>query len=448
MDPAGILQGHPGYSNEVVMPGDWIVCIETRPVNIVERMEWWAGSDMEMLDFLNGPEGSDVALVLRRKVDESEYQVVLKRHVPATAQEMNSASASFRSVQVPTHKTLFDAPPIPRSRLTAIGGVGVALRRLDGQNDTGPVLVHFVHEFAPVSGKIIPNDRLVSVNTERVDHLPMKTIHALVDGQDGTRLTLQFEHVVTTRKIANFVAFWKNEDRVPSDIISSESFELKRSNQLPLSKAVDDDDWSYRRANPTPADLTTQEGPSPADRNVGMFGFPSMGLVSQESPTEPVVGMLVVTVSKAKNLPTVGAIGPAGVFTRVTCADFCQDSDVVNEDTFSAVKRTSTVNPEWNMTFEIPIRKHQLGEILVVEVMHKQAFIADVPYGQLKLPKAAQFVGKKGLQIGWYSLVDSAGAPVQKGHGGSRPLVHLQVSWQEFATSQPTQGAGTSFYRD
>ena len=170
MDPAGISQGHPGYSNEVVMPGDRIERIDTRSVNIVERMEWFAGSDKELLDLLNGPEGSDVTLVLRRKIDESEYQVVLKRHVPATAQEMNSASTSLRSVDAPSRKTLFDAPPIPRSRLTAIGGVGVAIRRLDNQNNKGPVLVYLVDEFTAVYGKISPNDRLVSVNTERIDH--------------------------------------------------------------------------------------------------------------------------------------------------------------------------------------------------------------------------------------------------------------------------------------
>jgi C-terminal processing protease CtpA/Prc len=83
LDANGIRQGDPNYSNQVVMPGDRLVRIESRPVNVLERLEWWAGSDKEMLEFLNGPEGTEVRVQLERNHDGKTYEVVLKRHVPA-----------------------------------------------------------------------------------------------------------------------------------------------------------------------------------------------------------------------------------------------------------------------------------------------------------------------------------------------------------------------------
>ena len=121
------------------MPGDRLVRIESRPVNVMERMQWWAGSDKEMLEVLNGPQGSNVALVLARSRDDTEYQVVLKRHVPAADQETNT-SATMRAVHLPNSQNLYDGPPVSKTRLTVMGGVGVAVRRGDEQDDYGPVL--------------------------------------------------------------------------------------------------------------------------------------------------------------------------------------------------------------------------------------------------------------------------------------------------------------------
>jgi len=209
-----------------------------------------------------------------------------------------------------TSKTLFDGPPIPKSRMTAIGGAGVAVWRHESQQDKGPVLVHLVsEECTEVYNNVRTGDRLVSVNTESIDHLPMRVIWALIDGQDGTRLTLQFETVNSDRKIPDRVAFWKDSDRHES-FVTKASFELKRSNQLPLSKANDEDDWMYKKANPTNAEMQPREGPKAIDGPDSNNPLATWGLFSKGAPhenKEPIIGILHVMVSRAKKLAGCGA---------------------------------------------------------------------------------------------------------------------------------------------
>ena len=419
-DPKGTCAGQPGYLNQVVTPGDRLVRIGTRPVNVLERMQWWAGSDQEMLNFLNGPEGTDVALVLARNRDDTEYQVVLKRHVPAASTEKN-INAPLRAAQLPNSQSLYNGPPISRTRLTLMGGVGVAVSRADEQEDYGPVLVHRVHGFTPMHGKICVGDRLCSINSEKIDHLPMKTIHALIDGKDGTRVSLQFEHVELKRSqhgpeghhVPNMVAFWASKGhRGPKDIVTTESFDLIRSNGLPLSKAADEDDWSYNQADPT-----WQAGQAQEERGVGV---------------------LQVGIRAAKNLPKAGHVplSAAGVFVRVTCADNSFSGDVVYEN---------AVDPQFDHSFEIPVRANQQESDLILEVVHKEAFFADIPFGSLKLPKAAAFVSKNGTQDGWYGLANQYGDPIIEGFNGQRPLLHLNVCWLPVNRRATNTGDGSEF---
>jgi hypothetical protein len=231
-------------------------------------------------------------------------------------------------------------------------------------------------------GKICVGDRLCSINSESIDHLPMKTIHALIDGKDGTRVSLQFEHVEMKRSqhgpeghhVPNMVAFWASKgQRGPKDIVTTESFNLIRSNGLPLSKAADEDDWSYNQADPT-----------------------------WQAQEERGVGVLQVGIRAAKNLPKAGHVplSAAGVFVRVTCADNSFSGDVVFEN---------AVDPQFDHSFEIPVRANQQESDLILEVVHKEAFFPDIPYGSLKLPKAAAFVSKNGTQDGWYGLANQHG---------------------------------------
>ena len=446
-DANGTCQGQLGYSNHVVMPGDRLVRIESRPVNVMERMQWWAGSDKEMLEVLNGPQGSNVALVLARSRDDTEYQVVLKRHVPAADQETNT-SATMRAVHLPNSQNLYDGPPVSKTRLTVMGGVGVAVRRGDEQDDYGPVLVQRVHEFGPMHGKIRAGDRLLSINTENIDHLPMKTIHALIDGQDSTRVSLQFEHVETTRRIPNMVAFWTSiAQRQPGDIVIKVPFDLTRSHDFPLSKATDEDDWSYNRADPAVRQVETHEMPSAFPREGGpldiLSGFPGLGnVMGPAAREEPVVGVLQIGVKAAKNLPMGGSMGTAGVFVHVMCAEKSFSTDVVYQDKST---RASAVNPQFDSTFEIPVRKNQQESNLILQVVHKEAFIADIPFGSLMLPKAAAFVSKKRAQEGWYGLADDQGHSIAKGFNGQRPLLHLNVSWLPVNQEASNQEEGSEF---
>ena len=94
------------------------------------------------------------------------------------------------------------------------------------------------------------------------------------------------------------------------------------------------------------------------------------------------------------------SLSAAGVFVRVTCADNSFSGDVVFEN---------AVDPQFDHSFEIPVRANQQESDLILEVVHKEAFFPDIPYGSLKLPKAAAFVSKNGTQDGWYGLANQHG---------------------------------------
>jgi len=336
---------------------------------------------------------------------------------------------------MPRKSVLFEPTSRPRAQL-APGGVGVAVRRQEGQEDKGPVLVHLISEISPLFGSVNRGDRLVSVNTESIDHLPMKTVHALIDGQDGSGLTLQFfcqKAGDSTSTFQDRAEFWKGKGKCDSHVVT-ESFELQRSFQLPLSKATDEHDWLYKKANLTWAEMQSGQGGGPdtdTDSNnplamLSARGLSAIGWATPRPSQEPIVGVLQVVVSEAKNLPVVGQIGAASVFVRLHCADKEFSTDMVHQD---LANQSSVKNPVWGGTFEIPIRKNQQDENLVVKVVHKMAFL-DMHFGQIKLPKAAAFVSKKGSQDGWFGLTDQAGQPIGcDGVQGTRPLVHLHVRW-------------------
>jgi len=364
----------------------------------------------------------------------------------------------------------FEPTSRPRARL-ALGGVGVAVRRQEGLEDKGPVLVHLISEISPLFGSVNRGDRLVSVNTESIDHLPMKTVHALIDGQDGSGLTLQFfcqKAGDSTSTFQDRAEFWKGKGKCDSHVVT-ESFELHRSSQLPLSKATDEDDWLYKKANLTWAEMQYAQnqpgqggGPDiDTDSNnplamLSARGLSAIGWATPRPSQEPIVGMLQIVVSEAKNLPVVGQIGAASVFVHLHCADKEFSTDMVHQD---LANQSSVTNPVWGGIFEIPIRKNQQDESLVVEVVHKMAFL-DMHFGQIKLPKAAAFVSKKGSQDGWFGLTDRAGQPIGcEGVQGTRPLVHLHVRWHaveearnrsvistlQFFTQAQTQNAEAQF---
>ncbi len=468
MDPSGFCQGQPGYSNPPVMPGyrscccqhhiehhinqtnlnpqkyagrDTVVRIESRPINLKERMEWFADSDNEMLQTLNGPWGTDVTVNLVRAdaADGKEYEVVLKRHVAATAMDFPKAQESqttLRTKRNSSSKTLLERPPARTTNTRSVGGVGIAIRRLDSQKDRGPVLVHRVNEHSQLSGKLGPGDRLISVNTEEIDNLPMRTIHALVDGQDGTKLTLQFESIVPGRgrrreiqTLPQALAFWDGIDRQPDDDTVQQSLEVVRSSKLPLSRATEDDDWVYKRAKPRDHELGVEEMPEPG----GLFGFLGVPSILFQQQEEAPFGVLRIVVSEAKNLPVVGQFGAAGVFVRVSCADQTFSTNVVHQNTSA---HSSVVRPVFGDVFELPIRKSQQEDTLIIEVIHKEAFIADIPFGQVKLPKAASFLSKKGAQDGWYSIHDVMGDPVRLDDSGNRPLVHIHADFHAVVEAQ------------
>ena len=196
-------------------------------------------------------QGSDVSLAMMRHRDGTEYHVHLKRHVQAS--------------KMGTWMSLPTVPTLPRSRPKGIGGVGVAVRRLDTRNDQGPVVVHCVNEFSQMCGKVAAGDRLVSVNSEGIDHLPMRLIHALIDGLHGTRVCLEFEHVEDTlaadetMTLPSKLAMWEQQQQgspaAATARITKVSLDVLRQQKLPLSKAVDADDWVYKKARQTPEEL-------------------------------------------------------------------------------------------------------------------------------------------------------------------------------------------------
>ena len=420
-----------------------MVRIESRPINLKERMEWFADSDKEMLDILNGPSGTDVTVNLVRSDAEGgeEYTVVLKRHVAGTAMDfvpVQDSQTPVRTNMSTSSKTLLQRPPSRTSNTKSVGGVGLAIRRLASQKDRGPVLVHRVDEHSQLSGKVRPGDRLMSVNTEEIDDLPMRTIHALVDGQDGTKLTLQFESIVPGKEkerkreiqtMPQALAFWDGIDRQPDDTTVQKSLEVVRSSKLPLSRATENDDWVYKRAKPREHELGMEEMPSTG----GMFDFLGVPSVLFQQQEEALFGVLRIVVSEAKNLPIVGQLGTAGVFVRVSCADQTFSTSVVHQN---ASSHSSVVRPVFGDIFELPIRKSQQDDPLIIEVIHKEAFIADIPYGLVKLPKAASFLSKKGAQDGWYSIHDVMGNPVRTDDSGNRPLVHIHADFHAVVEAQ------------
>ena len=56
VDCEGRREGEDGYSNQAVLPGDTLIRIDSRPINVLERMHMWADSDKAMLGALFGPE--------------------------------------------------------------------------------------------------------------------------------------------------------------------------------------------------------------------------------------------------------------------------------------------------------------------------------------------------------------------------------------------------------
>lgn len=450
LDANGIRQGDPNYSNQVVMPGDRLVRIESRPVNVLERLEWWAGSDKEMLEFLNGPEGTEVRVQLERNHDEKTYEVVLKRHVPAVPSKTVAQPPSAKVFSYTERAPLSTAKGMrafeytyteerekgkTRQMETTIGGVGVAIQRVS-LDDKGPVMVQFVSEMTELNGKVSPNDRLVSVNSEAVDQLPIKTICALIDGQVGTPVRLKFEHVQTKRSIRDYEAFWNGVGRQLTDIVTTETFDLTRSEELPFCKATDADRFLFLKAN-TPRDEIMPMVAKPSfipdlsfDLLSSFTNFPSNLPASDNvwNSQEPVVGILQVVISAAKNVPI--RTGVAGVFVRVACAGKTCSTGTLYDD---SSKRASAINPVWNEMFKFPIHKNQHNEDLRVEVIHKSVLTVGNNtqlFGKLKLPKATSFLSSNGAQYGWYKLTDAAESPIDNGFEESKPpLLHIHVSW-------------------
>ena len=429
MDPAGNRQEDTSYGNQTVMPGDTLIMVDSRSINVLERMQVWAGSDDNMLDALYGKEGSDATLVLARNF--KEYEVKLKRHI------LRSDMSSRWNIP--------SAPELRKSRMTMpLGGVGIAVRRLETQQDQGPVLVHRVNEFSQMHGKVEPGDRLVSVNSEGITDLPMNLIHALIDGPHDTPLVLEFEHLAFSQNVVDTfpgrLAFWKGLNRDPSDVVEARTFELVRNRKLALSRATDDDDWVYKLANPRNIHRRAKQEDGPRDsigaqdEPFGMVtGLLGLGVLTgaaeqekTEEDAEPVLGVLQVVISSAKNLPVVSQMGIASVFARVTCGNKTFSTDEVDHD---KSKNISVVNPVFNAIFEFPIRQSDQDKSLLVEVRHKEAFFSETPFGSLELPKAASFVSSKGTQHGWYALVATSSEFPKRDEEGQRPLIHLRADW-------------------
>ena len=224
------------------------------------------------------------------------------------------------------------------------------------------------------------------------------------------------------------LAFWDGLNRLPDDCTVTESFEVVRSSKLPFSKASEDDDWVYKRAKPQEHELGVEDMPV-AGGPLDFLGISSV-LFKEEAP---LVGVLQIVISEAKNLPVIGQFGAAGVFVRVTCADQTFSTNVVHQ---SASAHSSVIRPVFGDIFEFPIRQNQLEDTLIIEVVHKEAFIADLPFGIVKLPKAASFLSKKGAQDGWYSLLDAMGRPVRKDQDGKRPLLHIHADFHALVEAQ------------